>query len=323
MLTTKTTGVYWLALVMSLLSGLPLAAQDPAHHAVAFGISQPLGDLAKLPQPLQYGFREVNPIRLIPKRSFGQVVDAVEQRSLALPAANYTIGANFLGVGNGFPNFFVTVAPPDTNMAVGDTQIVQWVNLSFTVCLKTSPFTCGPAIAGNTLWQGLSGSPLCKTHNDGDIIAQWDVKARRWLLTQNVFAFPYAVCVAVSTTSDANGTYALYQFSVPGNGFPDYPKWGVWPVDYGQSVNNFGTTGGTFLGPQVCVYNRKKMLVGDPTAEQICHQYTSSEDSLLPADQDSPANGPPGQDHFFIGSLGDVDNSHLSDSAGREAGSPE
>ena len=69
MLTTKTTGVYWLALVMSLLFGLPLAAQEPAHHAVAFGFSQPLGDLAKVPQPLQFGFREVNPIRLISKRS--------------------------------------------------------------------------------------------------------------------------------------------------------------------------------------------------------------------------------------------------------------
>ncbi|MGH7489591.1 MAG: hypothetical protein ACREMY_28920, partial [bacterium] len=196
-------------------------------------------------------------------------------------------------------------------MAVGDTQIVQWVNVSFTVCQKTSPFTCGPAILGSTLWAGLPGSPSCKTHNNGDPIAQWDVKAHRWLLTQNVFASPYAVCVAISTTSDANGTYFLYQFPVPGNGFPDYPKWGVWPTDYGQAVNNFGPGGATFLGPQVCVYNRKKMLAGDQTAEQICHQYSNTEDSLLPADQDG-ANPPAGQDHFFIGSVGDVDNAHLS-----------
>jgi hypothetical protein len=300
------------ALVALLLCSLPLVAQDAVRHAVAFGISAPLGDLAKLPQPLQYGFHEANPVHRVPKRSFGQVVDAVEQSSLASPEANYTIGANFLGVGNGFPNYSVPDAPPDTTMAVGDTQIVQWVNVSYTVCQKTSPFTCGPAILGSALWSGLSGSPLCKTHNSGDIIAQWDVKAHRWLLTQNVFTSPYAVCVAISTSPDANGTYYLYQFSVPGNGFPDYPKWGIWPTDYGQAVNNFGPGGSGFVGPQVCVYNRKKLVRGDPTAEQICHQYSNTEDSLLPADQDSPANPPAGQDHFFIGSLGDVDNAHLS-----------
>jgi hypothetical protein len=235
-----------------------------------------------------------------------------EQSSLLGPAANYTIGANILGVGNGFPGYSVPDAPPDTTMAVGDTQIVQWVNVSYTVCSKTAPYTCGPAIEGNTLWSGLSGNPLCKTSNDGDIIAQWDVRAHRWILTQNAFTSPYAVCVAISTTPDANGTYFLYQFSIPGNGFPDYPKWGIWNVDYGQAMNNFGPNGGGFLGPQVCVYNRKKLLAGDPTAEQICHQYTSTEDSLLPADIDSPNPPPAGQDHFLMGSVGDVDNSHLS-----------
>jgi hypothetical protein len=309
----KTVGACWLALAGLLLCGLPLTAQDSVQHPVAFGISAPLRDLASAPQPLQYGFHEANPVHQVPKHEFGRTaVDAMEQSSIAAAAGKYGIKANFLGVGNGFPNYSVPDAPPDTNMAVGDTQIVQWVNVSYTVCSKTSPYTCGPAVLGNQLWSGLSGNPLCKSQNDGDIIAQWDVQAHRWFLTQNVFSSPYAVCMAISTTSDANGTYFIYQFPVPGNGFPDYPKWGIWPTNYGQAVNNFGTNGNNFMGPQVCVYNRKKLLVGDPTAEQICHQYTNTEDSLLPADQDSPTNPPTGQDQFFIGSLGDVDNSHLS-----------
>jgi hypothetical protein len=304
--------VCWLALAGLLLCCLPLTAQDSVQHAAAFGISAPLKDLANLPQPLQYGFHEANPVHHVPKRIFGaQAVDTVEQNSTD-SAGRFGIAANFLGVGNGFPNYSVPDAPPDTNMAVGDTQILQWVNTSYTVCQKTAPYTCGPAVLGNQLWSGLSGNPLCKSDNDGDIIAQWDVQAHRWFLTQNVFSSPYAVCMAISTSADANGTYFIYQFPVPGNGFPDYPKWGIWPTNYGQSVNNFGTNGGAFVGPQVCVYNRTKLLAGDPTAEQICHQYSSSEDSLLPADQDSPTNPPKGQDQFFIGSLGDVDNSHLS-----------
>ena len=302
-----------LAVVTLLVCSLPLAAQDKVNHPVAFGVSAPLGELAKMPQSPSYGFHEANPVRRIPKRpGAGSVVDQAEQNYFNGPEANYSIGANFLGVGNGFPNYSVPDAPPDTNMAVGDTQVVEWVNTSYTVCSKTAPYACGPAIEGNTLWSGLSGNPLCKTQNDGDIISQWDVNAHRWVLTQNVFASPYAVCLAISTTNDANGTYFLYQFAIPGNGFPDYPKWGIWPTNYGQSQNNFGPNGSGFQGPLACVYNRTKLLAGDPTAEQICHQYTSSEDSLLPADQDTATNPPSGQDQFFIGSVGDVDDSHLS-----------
>jgi hypothetical protein len=309
-------GSSMLAVCLLFLSSLPLAAQDEnttIRRAHAFAISAPLSELAKLPQTPQYGFHEANPVRRIPKPYAGSVVDAVEQNFLPSRPA-YTVGADILGVGNGFPNYTVPDAPPDTNMAVGDTQIVQWVNVSYTVCQKTSPYTCGKAIDGNALWSKLGG--ICASNNDGDPIAQWDVAAHRWLLSQNVFAGNYGVCLAVSTTADATGTYYLYEFPVVNNGFPDYPKWGIWPTGYFQTWNNFGPNGSGFVGPVMCAYNSAKLLTGDKTAEQICHQYPSStsvpEDSLLPADRDSPTPPPKGQDEFAIGSLGDVDTSHLS-----------
>jgi hypothetical protein len=266
--------------------------------------------LAKLPARPQYGFHEANPVRRIPRRPAASLVDRVEQHSSAVPV-NYSIGIDVLGLGNGFPNYTIGFAPPDTNMAVGDTQIVQWVNTSYTVCSKVSPYTCGAAVEGNTLWNNLGG--ICAANNDGDIIAQWDVQAHRWLLAQNVFAGSYGVCVAISTTNDANGTYYLYEYPVVNGGFPDYPKWGVWVNNYGETWNNFGT--GNFVGPVFCAYNRTKMLAGVKTAEQICHQYGISpnyNDSLLPADLDSATPPPSGQDQFAIGSVGDIDNSHLS-----------
>ena len=155
-------------------------------------------------------------------------------------------------------------------MAVGDTQIVQYVNVSYTVCQKTSPYTCGPAIESNTLWSSLGGA--CATNNS-DIIAQWDVAAHRWLLAQNVLTGTYGVCVAISTSDDATGTYYLYEFPVLNGGFPDYPKWGIWTVNYGQTWNNFGPGRSGFVGPVFCAYNNAKLVVGDATAEQICHQY--------------------------------------------------
>jgi hypothetical protein len=312
---TKVAGVALLAMGALILLGVPAFASDPVNHPVAFGISAPLGQLAKLPQAPVWGLHEANPARRTPKPTVnGRVVDTVEQNSLQ-PTAHYTIGDNFLGVGNGYPNYTVPDAPPDTTMAVGDTQIIQWVNVSYIICNKTSPYNCSAAIDGNALWaSGIPGT-LCANNNDGDPIAQWDVAAHRWLLAQNVFSSPYAVCVAVSQTADANGAWYVWQFSVPGNGFPDYPKWGVWPTDYMQANNDFGPGGGGFIGSQLCVYNRAKMLAGNPSAEQICHLYgidPNYQDGLLPADVDSIVAPPANEDHFAMGSVGDIDNSHLS-----------
>ena len=333
--TARIIGSSMLAMAVLALCALPLVAQEiTVNHAVASGVTAPLRDLMKLPQPTQYGFHLAEPYRRIAKRDFGKSVDPVEQRGAA-PSANYSIIANILGVGHGFPGYTVPDAPPDTNMAVGGNlpdgspgQIIQWVNVSYTICTKsaTPPYvTCStPATIGNTLWQALPGTPppLCKTQNDGDILAQYDQKANRWFLSQNVFVSPYATCIAISDTSDATGTWHVWQFSVPGSGFPDYPKIGVWPTTgvnngYYQAQNNFGPGGSGFRGPQICAYDRAALLAGAATPTQICSQLSSSEDSLLPGDLDSilgvpntPAGTP--QDEFYIGSVGDVDNSHLS-----------
>ena len=238
------------------------------------------------------------------------------QRSADYPS-EFSVVENFLGLGNGFPGFTVGGEPPDANLAVGDTQVLQWVNASFTVCDKSTKL-CGPAVAGNTLWRNGIPGTLCANNNDGtDPMAQFDRKADRWVLSQNVFVSPYAVCMAVSTSNDANGSYFVYQFPIPGNGLPDYPKLGIWSSGgssdgYFQAMNNFGPGGSGFMGPQICGYDRMKLLIGDPTAEQICFQLSSSEDSLLPGDVDSPLGPPSAQDEFYIGSVGDVDNSHLS-----------
>ena len=317
--TARIIGSSMLAMGVLLLCGLPLSAQDSqspkltSSHAQAFGVTARLDELAKLPQPPQYGVHEANPVRLLPKHNFGQNVDPA-QRAAVYPS-EFSVIQNFLGVGNGFPGYSVPDAPPDTTMAVGDTQVLQWVNVSYTVCSKTG--SCGPAILGNTLWRNGIPSTLCANNNDGDILAQFDRKADRWVVMQNVFVSPYAVCIAVSTSPDANGTYNVYQFSVPGSGFPDYHKLGIWSSGgasdgYFTSMNNFGPGGSGFRGPQPCGYDRTKLLAGDPTAEQICFQLSGSEDSLLPGDVDSPSGPPSAEDEFYIGSVGDVDNSHLS-----------
>src|ERR1035438_8066620 len=92
------------------LSAQTKAPQVTVNHATFSGVSVPLRELAKLPAAPHYGFHEANPVHRIPMRPAAPVVDRVEQNT-AGGSANYTIGINVLGVGNGFPNYTVPDAP--------------------------------------------------------------------------------------------------------------------------------------------------------------------------------------------------------------------
>src|ERR1700719_966547 len=186
----------------------------------------------------------------VPSSSDGAV------QSSAGPVVQTTPGLGFDGLGQGFVgpqgSFVVNSAPPDTNGAVGATQFVQFVNTSFAVFDKNTGTTLyGPA-AGNTLWSGF-GTP-CQTTNDGDVIVQFDKVAGRWILSQLSFsqAPPYYLCIAVSTSSDATGSYNRYAFSY--SDLNDYPKIGVWPDAYYVSYNMFHNS--SFLGSKVCAFDR-------------------------------------------------------------------
>ena len=223
--------------------------------------------------------------------------DPVVQGSVTAPAQP-TTGINVAGVGNGFTGpqgtFSVRYAPPDTNGAVGATQYVQWVNTYFAVFDKATGNPVYGPVPGNTLWSGFGGG--CETNNDGDPIVQYDKAANRWLMTQfSVSTTPYLQCFAISTTSDAKGTW--YRYALPMPNFPDYPKVGIWPDAYYMSFNMF--SGNFFVGARACALDRSAMLVG-ATSTAICFQMGSNVDSLLPSDLDGAAAPPAGSPNFFL-----------------------
>jgi hypothetical protein len=319
MINTKAAVLRGVALVfgVTVACSASLAAENhsiPARQPVTFAVSAPLREMAELPQPEQFGFRESNPVRSIRMPHAGKnlplVFDPVEQKGALASPAGYAIGLNFLGDGFGFPNYTFVNAPPDTNIAVGDTQVFEWVNSSFVIFNKNTGATLLGPLDGHMIFSGLGGE--CANGYESDPIAQWDNAAHRWLLVQNTFrGSPYLACVAVSTTPDALGSYYLYAFSL-GDGFPDYPKWGRWTNSWTQTINNFGPGGQWWTGAEVCVYDRAKLLAGNPSVGQKCFQLGAGDNSLLPADIDSPYDPPPGEDVFLIGGLGMSDNLHLS-----------
>src|SRR5207248_1829712 len=192
--------------------------------------------------------------------------------------------------------------PPDTNGEVGATQYVQIVNTDFAVYSKTGA-VLRTATPINQLWANTTGE--CKTHNDGDPVVVYDQLAQRWLISQFI-ATPsgteqYGECIAVSTSSDATGSYYLYEFLFGSDVFYDYPKLGVWPDGYYMMANEFPSSSVTSSGTGAFVFERSKMLNGQPARVVFF---------------DEAANNPPGGQ--WIGQLpGDLDGSTLP-----PAGSP-
>jgi hypothetical protein len=262
-------------------------------------ISAPLRDLVGV-APLADTAKEKKekPLHILPNMG-----NALNQTDSALqtavgPMVGTTSGLNFAGVGEGDYGFTVQYAPPDTNGAVGETQYVQWVNTYFAVFNKTTgAIAPGFPKAGNSIWAGFGGG--CQNNNDGDPIVQYDKLANRWILTQfSVSTTPYQQCVAVSTTSDATGSYYRYAFSYGNVQFNDYPKLGVWSDGYYISYNIFNNAR-TFAGSKVCALDRAKMLLGQAATQQ-CFQLSTSYGGLLPSDLDGVTAPPAGSPNFFM-----------------------
>jgi hypothetical protein len=283
---------------------------EPSH----FDVSAPLAELVTTAS-LSQGVRAMHaPMKTkLPRLMSAQMIQGAVVASVAQPLIGSLIsatkGLGFEGVGQigdalDCPSIALqSVVPPDTNAAVGDTQVVQWVNTCYAVFNKSTGALIAGPFAGTNFWKG-TGAP-CETNNDGDIIIQWDKANHRWLAAQNVFnGPPFYTCVAVSQTADATGRYFRYTYPQPG--FPDYPKWGLNRSVYYQTQNDFGPQGAGYVGVNVCAYQANRMLQGNRRAAQVCILDNSNgtlfDDSMLPADDDSP--GPSGPEVL----LGAIDN---------------
>ena len=267
--------------------------------AVYSDVSAPVRDLTGVaPTADTDKEKKEKPLRVLPNMGNALNQDDGAAQTTVGPLVGTTPGLNFAGVGQGDYGFSDQYAPPDTNGAVGATQYVQWVNVDFAVFNKsTGTIVAGFPKAGNSIWAGFGGG--CQNNNDGDPIVQYDKAANRWILTQfSVSTLPYMQCVAVSTTSDATGTYNRYAFSYGNTQFNDYPKLGVWPDGYYISYNIFNN-GQTFAGSKVCALDRTAMLTGAAATEE-CFQLSSSFGGLLPSDLDGTTAPPVGSPNFFM-----------------------
>ena len=207
-----------------------------------------------------------------------------------------------------FPGVGCNCAPPDTNGAVGLTQYVQIVNEGYQVFDKaTGNSVLGPNSI-SSIWSGFGG--VCQSGGKGDPVMLYDHLANRWLISQFAGSGSAVTdeCVAISTTSDATGSYYRYGFHL-GTNFFDYPHLSVWPDAYYMSMNVFNATGTTYLGPQPFAFDRAKMLAGQPaTFVSPVGPLGGSVDPFLPADLDGSRLPPTGAPNTFVGFPGQASN---------------
>ena len=271
-------------------------------------VSPPLRELAKGAMIEKIEPREAEELRQIPLvQGFkpAEQPDAVLQQTSA-PGPTLlapSVGLNFDGIGQGVFGFSVQFAPPDTNGAVGLTQYVQWVNVNFAVFDKTTGNILPnfPVLA-NTLWKNFKGP--CETNNDGDPIVTYDKQNDRWIFGQfavraaSGFLTNSLQCIAVSTSSDATGSYNRYAFQY-NNAINDYPKMAVWPDAYYATFNLFDPVTLGFLGADACAFDGAAMRNGQ-TATQVCFRQGPSVGGLLPSDVDGHTQPSAGEPNFVM-----------------------
>jgi hypothetical protein len=277
-----------LAVAVCLLAASAIAEvqRDPiVIHEIKHDVSLPLSVMAKNAPPAKPGMVEMREHRS-PKHFFNiyNEPDPVAQTEV-LPLVGTTDLLNFDAITGNQGG----AIPPDTNGSVGGSQYVLITNFDYAVYDKSTGNTILPPTRINVIWSGFGGQ--CQSSNGGDPIVLFDKIAQRWLVEQlEYFSSPDLVCVAVSTTADATGTYNRYSFSF-GNSLPDYPHISVWPDAYYLAVNNFGQGWG-----EPCALDRLNMLAGN-TATMICFSPNSANFGFLPSDLDGttlPPTGAPG-----------------------------
>jgi len=231
--------------------------------------------------------------------------DTVLQSAPVGTSALVTTGTGFDGVGTTFPGFTMTGEPSDSNLSVGATQVVQWVNSMYAIFDKTGVLQFGPT-NGTTPWQGSTiANGRCASDNSGDPIVLYDKQNQRWIFTQfAVSSQPYYQCIAISTGSDARGPYNLYAANF-GRNFNDYPKVGVFDGNYYFSFNLF-KNGISFAGGDICAVGGAAVRAGT-AATMTCTNLGRSFGGILPADVDgaggalgTTAPPPPGTPEYFV-----------------------
>lgn len=211
------------------------------------------------------------------------------------PAATVSDGISRTSGGNGWP--------PDTNIDVGPSVVIETVNTGFAIYDKSSR----AQLASNSFNGLISGTGTsCDNANYGDPVVLYDSIADRWILSDFAWASfangPFYECLAVSKTSDpVSGGWWFYAFETGQSPasvtpatrdyLPDYPKLGVWPDAIFMTANLFAPDGNA-SNARLVAFDRAALEAGQ-AADAVRIDLAWPSFNLLPANARAQTGLPP------------------------------
>jgi hypothetical protein len=302
-----------LCLAVCLVWALPLAAEQTPRAeimtAYRIGTTPPMAKYLATHHPVPNAPFRVFPLRKPSSKpshgggggggGTGWTTDPVLQTTPLSNMYYSTASPGFPGLGS------VGYVPPDTNISVGDTQIVETVNVDYAVYDKSGTLYTngGPApihsiflAAAQAKNGGIGTSDMCATTDGGDPVVLFDKIDQRWIISQlayNTSLSDNHFCIAISKSDDATGQYYAYDVPFGGN-LPDYPKLGIWAAGSWGALDaatsgvyfsaNMFSGGNTFTGAKVCGFPLGFVTNLQSTFPWYCVQNGTSVFSVLPAD---------------------------------------
>lgn len=234
------------------VSGIEVNMATLPSVAVATRATVPL--LRTIPGPASSVGRQSLPAAARPQRTSPRGLMALATTA----TQDVAIGTTFMGRSQAG-----SVVPPDPQVAVGPSDVVELVNVAGSIYDRTGiarkSFTLADFfLAGSDL---LSDPRIVYDSGSGRFLASiLDVSIR-------------SVIVAVSTSADPRGTWWHYEIpaDIPGN-CPDQPKLGISDAAVVVTANAYaatactGDTAASFIGAKVWVLDKSALVAGTPVA---------------------------------------------------------
>ena len=164
---------------------------------------------------------------------------------------NYNLYANgavpLVNVLSNWAGLSASVQPSDNTLGVSAGFVMQMTNNNISTYIRVWNKT-GTVLVDKKLVSSITG---INDYGDPNIVYDW--QADRFVFTVLYGSSANKLVVCVSATNDPSGAWYTYSFATS-NGFPDYPKIGVWGNSYFITTNS--------NTPTVFALNRTAMLAG-------------------------------------------------------------
>jgi hypothetical protein len=181
-----------------------------------------------------------------------------------------------------YANTQFSLEPPDQGLCVGNGKVVEAVNNAVQV-YDTSGNALTSVVALSQFF-GLPPEVVRTTLTFGPFISDpkcyYDVATNRFFLTElelevnsstGAFAGPSAQLIAVTTTGDPTGTWAMYKFSTTDGGrlgcpcFGDQPLIGADANGFYIATNEYGVTSSAYYGAQLYAISKAALAANAPS----------------------------------------------------------